>query len=154
MPFSERIKALQEKSGMTTAELAEAAKLPVDTITKIRTGTTRTPSTDTLMRLAAAFNISLSDLIGDCPIPTAKPPENDVAAAYEAAMYLQVERYDRRVDALVKDRDRWRQIAFIMVAICAVVLLANLAVLIFMYWDLMHPDAGKILYEAGTYPLG
>lgn len=147
MPISEKVKSLQEQKGWTAAELAEEANLPVDTINKIRSGTTRNPSTDTLMRLAAAFNISLDELVnGTAAGETLKSVSG--TKVYEIAFKTQAEAYEARIQAMDKDRTRWRQVAFIMIAICATFLLAILILLLVMYWDLGHAQGGRIIYDS------
>lgn len=147
MPISEKVKFLQDQKGWTTAELAEASNLPIDTINKIRSGSTRNPVLDTLQRLAAAFNVTVDELIGGTetqePI---KPPSS--AQMCEIALKAQAELFEERIVALDKDRNRWRQVAFIMIAICATFLLAILILLLVMYWDLGHAQGGRIIYDS------
>ena len=147
MPISEKVKSLQEQKGWTVAELAEEANLPVDTINKIRSGTTRNPSTDTLMRLASAFNISLDELVnGTAAGETLKSVSG--AKVYEIAFKTQAEAYEARIEAMDKDRTRWRQVAFIMIAVCVTILLLIVVFLALIYWDLSHPASGNIVYDA------
>ena len=146
MPISERVKSLQEQKGWTTSELAEEANLPIDTINKIRSGSTRNPSTDTLLRLADAFNVTLDELLnGTAAGETLKSVSG--AKMYEIALRTQTETYENRIAALDKDRNRWRQVAFIMIAICATFLLAIFILLLVIYWDLGHAQTGRIVYD-------
>ena len=147
MPISEKVKALQEQKGWTTAELAEEANLPIDTINKIRSGTTRNPSPDTLQRLASAFDVTLDELVnGTAAGETLKAVSG--AKVYEIALRAQAETYEARLAALDKDRTRWRQVALIMLGVCITVLFAIVVFLGFIYWDLSHPASGNIIYDA------
>ena len=147
MPISEKVKSLQEQKGWTTAELAEEANLPIDTINKIRSGSTRNPSPDTLQRLASAFDVTLDELVnGTAAGETLKAVSG--AKVYEIAIKAQAELFEERVAALDKDRNRWRQMAFIMLGVCGTFLLAILILLLVMYWDLGHAQGGRIIYDS------
>lgn len=147
MPISEKVKFLQDQKGWTTAELAEASNLPIDTINKIRSGSTRNPVLDTLQRLAAAFNVTVDELIGGAETQEPIKPTSS-AQMCEIALKAQAELFEARIAALDKDRNRWRQVAFIMIAVCVTVLVAILVFLGFIYWDLSHPSSGNIVYDA------
>lgn len=70
-----RVRALREHRGMSAAGLGEASGLSRATITGIERGT-RTPTLDTLVRVADALGLELAALLDDraLPDPTAAPP--------------------------------------------------------------------------------
>lgn len=150
MNIGENLKALQDKAGMTTAQLAEKANLPIDTINKIRSGATRNPNADTLARLASALDAPIEHLIGD-ELPSAARsgllPDNTMYQLYIAAMARQKESYELTIDQLTTARDqtishlergerRWSCIALALIALVVFVLL----------WDITHPAMGYIQY--------
>ena len=143
MPVAETLKALQEQTGMTTAELAAKANLPVDTINKIRSGTTRNPSTDTLQRLAGALGVSLDHLVtGSLPetANTANPPKTGGTEAllqfYLAALNSQKDAYDTALKHANEDKRRWFYVALALIVFIVFVLV----------WDITHPTMGYVQY--------
>lgn len=58
-----RIRELREAQGMTQEALGEAAGVSVDAITRIESGK-RTPTLETLAKIAGALGVSAKDLVG------------------------------------------------------------------------------------------
>ena len=52
---------------------------------------------------------------------------------------------DRTVDELRRDRNFWRKFAVVCFGILIPIVIVNLALILFMYWDLSHPSEGNIL---------
>jgi transcriptional regulator with XRE-family HTH domain len=61
--FHRRIKAARELRGLSQRELSERAKMPVSSISHLETGS-RSPSFDTLRRLATALEVTTDYLLG------------------------------------------------------------------------------------------
>lgn len=136
MSVGEILKALQDRSGMTTAELAEKANLPIDTINKIRSGTTRNPNADTIARLAGALGVSAGVLLGeDVPNP-AGGPDSDMLSLYHAGLLRQKEAYELTISHMERNGRRW-----FYVAICLILLIVFV-----LTWDITHPYMGYIRY--------
>lgn len=121
---------------MTTAELAEKANLPIDTINKIRSGTTRNPNADTIARLAGALGVSAGVLLGeDVPNP-AGGPDSDMLSLYHAGLLRQKEAYELTISHMERNGRRW-----FYVAICLILLIVFV-----LTWDITHPYMGYIRY--------
>lgn len=136
MTVGEILKALQEQSGMTTAELAEKANLPVDTINKIRAGTTRNPNADTISRLAGALGVPAGVLLGEpAPLPSGGP-DSAMLVLYQAGLLRQKEAYEQTIAHLDRNGRRWFYVALALIALIVFVL----------SWDITHPYMGYIRY--------
>lgn len=148
MSLADNLKALQSLKNLTTAEFAEKANLPVDTINKIRAGTTQNPNMDTLSRMAAALECSIDDLVGKPKadekirslLPDQIPAEPEALVSMICGtLHRQAVSHDKTLAEVRKDRNWWR-IACICLLICVI------AILVFFYWDLSHPTMGNIRY--------
>lgn len=155
MPISQNLKDLQDIRNMTTAELAEKSGVPEATITKIRTGVTKSPTSDTLQRLAKALNCSINDLT-DSPsvddeeiralLPKKLPTDpEEIVNLFCSTLKNQRMANDRTCAELRKDRNFWRKFAVICIGCIIPVVLATLVIVLVMYWDLSHPTEGNIL---------
>lgn len=67
-----RIRELRDRSGASRRLLAERAELHVSNLARIEQGSTN-PNLDTLVRLAAALNTSVADLVRDIQSPRLTP---------------------------------------------------------------------------------
>lgn len=154
MSLSENVKALQAQANLTTAEFAEKAKLPVDTINKIRSGATQNPNMDTLKRMAAALECSLDTLTGD-PVPEEDVRDllpDQLPADPEAMVALfcqtlkrQTVTHEKTLAEIRHDRDLWRRVALAAVAAGVIIMSLTLGMVCLTYWDLSHPLDGNIL---------
>lgn len=63
--LSERIKELKKEKGLTTKDLVRLSNLPERTVIRVINGETKTPYADTLLGLAKALGVELSELLGD-----------------------------------------------------------------------------------------
>lgn len=139
MTIGDRLKALQEQVGLTTAQLAEKSNLPVDTINKIRSGATRNPNADTVMRLAGALGVPTDTLLGG-DLPEAASigdgPGSPMLTLYLAGLARQKEAYDQTISHLVKDKHRWCFMAMALLSLFVFILI----------WDITHPYMGYIRY--------
>ena len=64
MLYLERLKALKEKRGLTSAEIAELANIPQATVKRIFNGTTPDPRFDTIASITIALGGSLDEIAG------------------------------------------------------------------------------------------
>lgn len=141
MTVGDTLKSLQERNGLTTAELAAKANLPVDTINKIRSGTTRNPGTDTLQRLATALDVSLDELVSGAIIAAPHHAAHDKApdamlTLYLAAMESQSHTYEKALADARGDKKRWFYLAIVLIAF----------ILLVLAWDITHPTMGYVQY--------
>ena len=63
--LSERIKELKKEKNLSTKDLVKLSNLPERTVIRILNGETKTPYADTLLGLAKALGVELSELLGD-----------------------------------------------------------------------------------------
>lgn len=139
MNIGKNLKALQDKAGITTAQLAEKANLPVDTINKIRSGATRNPNADTIQRLATALGVPAGSLLGEVLPETASPADGHdrhMLNLYLAGLARQKEAYEGTVAHLERNSRRWFFIAIALILFIMLVLL----------WDITHPTMGYVQY--------
>lgn len=105
-----KIKTLKTQRGWTTQVLADKANLPVDTINKIISGSTKNPNSDTLKRIATAFDITVDELMNTEPAPADPPsrkPAEDISSMYERQIAQLTAMYER---SLEDARERERQL--------------------------------------------
>jgi len=74
--FSERLKAVRERRGMSQADLAKKAGLQPTAISHFETGT-RSPSFDNLRKLADALTVSTDFLMGRSEKEEMMGPDSD-----------------------------------------------------------------------------
>jgi transcriptional regulator with XRE-family HTH domain len=73
MGFKENLRRLREQAGLTQAEMANRARVPFRSYQNWEAGS-REPRIKALVSLAAAFGVSLDDLVGvRRPAPEPKP---------------------------------------------------------------------------------
>ena len=137
--LAETLKTLKNQRGWSNQKLADAANLPVDTVNKILSGSTKNPNTDTLRRLADALEVTLDDLYS----PSAPAPREDAAAAggslaafYAAALDTQRRVYETAIAEARTDKRRWFVVSIVLIAF----------VMFLLGWDITHPDMGYIRY--------
>lgn len=63
--FLERLRALKDKSGLTTKQIAEKCDIPESTVTRIFTGKTPNPTIITVMAMVKAMGGQASDIFDD-----------------------------------------------------------------------------------------
>ena len=106
-----KIKALKIQRGWTSQTIADRANLPVDTINKIISGSTKNPNADTLKRIASAFEITVDQLLATepadpTPVDTApKKAAEDITAMYERQIAQLTAMYERQLDD-ARDREK------------------------------------------------
>lgn len=62
--LAKRVKEYRRQKGLTHQKLAEKTGLSFNTITKIEQGIGKSPTLDTLNKLADALNVSIDELVG------------------------------------------------------------------------------------------
>ena len=63
--FLERLRALKDKSGMTTKQIAEKCDIPESTVTRIFAGKTPNPTIITIMAMTKAMGGTAADIFDD-----------------------------------------------------------------------------------------
>uniref|UniRef100_UPI0035DAA7C4 helix-turn-helix domain-containing protein n=1 Tax=unclassified Streptomyces TaxID=2593676 RepID=UPI0035DAA7C4 len=67
-----RLRAAREQCGATLTAVSCATGISLSTLSRIETGR-RKPTLEALLQLAKAYDISLDELVGTAPAPTAEP---------------------------------------------------------------------------------
>jgi len=62
--IAERIRELRKAKGWTQQQLAEKTRLSFNAITKIEQGLAKSPTLNTLTKLADVFSVGLDELVG------------------------------------------------------------------------------------------
>ncbi len=70
--LSKNINALMEEANLNAEELSRRIGLPASTIKKVRNNKDANPTLSTLAPLAKYFSLSISQLVGDEPIPKSR----------------------------------------------------------------------------------
>lgn len=70
--LSQILRALMDESGLSESELARRTQVGQPVIHRILSGETDNPRVATLSQIANYFTISISQLIGDSPLPTTR----------------------------------------------------------------------------------
>lgn len=100
-----RVRALREARELTREQLCEAAGLSLDAVSRIEAGT-RTPTLDTLAKLAAALRVTAAELLADEDVAPDLPAPVAKMAAMTAAREPAVQRgVERVVSAFLKSVD-------------------------------------------------
>jgi transcriptional regulator with XRE-family HTH domain len=73
MRFADRLRALREEADMTQAELAEASRLPLDSIRDYEQGQ-RAPSWQVIFKLADALGVSCEAFKDRVDVGRTEPP--------------------------------------------------------------------------------
>lgn len=85
----ENLKEMKKKSGLTSKQIADLAKLPEKTVSRIFSGDTPNPYVDTLDRIVKVFDASLDDVLTDTKTVVG---DTNLATLQESADLLAAER--------------------------------------------------------------
>ena len=130
----ERLKALKEKSGMTSAQIAEKSRIPESTVTRIFMGKTQNPTIITVMAMTKAMGGTAADIFDD---------DAQVIPA-ESALVSEADRKHNEVVELYREiiasKNRWiRTLAGILIAFAAIILIV-------LFIDLFNGHIGYFRY--------
>lgn len=132
--LQKRVLAVWDSSGMTDAEIAGAANVPLQSIQRYRRDAGKNPSWSTIANTVAVCGASIDELAGISREPAQSA---DSASAHHSAY----------VEALYQEEHRtsqkWQQRCFALIVIVASLALVIAGVLVY---DLLHPSAGWIQY--------
>src|SRR5256885_1043994 len=65
MDIAARLQDLLDQRGWTQSRLAELADIPTETVNRIVKGKTKNPTVDTLIKIAAAFDVTVGWFLGE-----------------------------------------------------------------------------------------
>ena len=131
--FLERLRALKDKSGLTTKQIAEKCDIPESTITRIFSGKTPNPTIITVMAMVKAMGGQTADVFDDnAQINTAPTVPQVVLTDIEQKNLEIVELYK----SIIKSKDKY--IKFLAGALIGIATL--LVILLFL--DLLVLDIG------------
>lgn len=71
MTLADRIKALRKGQGLSNSELGRRAKFGYGVAKQLQNGMRTNPTFDSLVRIAQAFGLSVSELLSDVDAPEA-----------------------------------------------------------------------------------
>ena len=133
--FLERLRALKDKSGMTTKQIADKCDIPESTVARIFTGKTPNPTIITVLAMTKAMGGTAADIFDDnAQVNTNPTVPQSVLSDVERKNEEIVELYK----SIIKSKDKYIKIlatALITILICLIVLL---------FVDLMVHDIGYI----------
>lgn len=130
----ERLKALKEKSGMTSFQIAEKAKVPESTVTRIFSGKTPNPTIITVIAMTKAMGGTAADIFDDNAQVNGQTAVviNDAEKRHDEVVSLYRE--------IINEKTKWIRVLAIACA-SLVVIIAFLLV-----FDLMNGSIGYIRY--------
>ena len=126
MPYVEKLKMIKQEKGLSLAEIAKLADIPLPTITRVFNGQTPNPTFETISRISFALGISLDELSGlkqpEEP-PMASPIENTLNSYIE----LLKEKDDRikelKEDKLAIRNEKYKLVGLLVGIITAILIL-------------------------------
>ncbi|MFC1566830.1 helix-turn-helix domain-containing protein [bacterium] len=62
--LSNQLRKYRKKNSMSQQKLAEKAKISYNVVTKIEQGAAKSPTIQTISKIADAFNVSIDELVG------------------------------------------------------------------------------------------
>ena len=131
--FLERLRALKDKSGLTTKQIAEKCDVPESTVARIFTGKTPNPTIITVMAMTKAMGGTAADIFDDnAQVNTIPAVPQSVLTEVEQKNSEIVELYER----MLKTKDKY--IKFLAGALIGIA--ALLVILLFL--DLLVLDIG------------
>ena len=131
--FLERLRALKDKSGLTTKQIAEKCDIPESTVTRIFSGKTPNPTIITVMAMTKAMGGQAADIFDDnAQVNTAPSVPQSVLTEVEQKNLEITELYER----IIKTKDKY--IRFLSGALIGIAVL--LVILLFL--DLLVLDIG------------
>ena len=131
--FLERLRALKDKSGLTTKQIAEKCDIPESTVTRIFSGKTPNPTIITVMAMTKAMGGQAADIFDDnAQVNTIPAVPQSVLTEVEQKNLEIVELYK----SIIKSKDKY--IKFLAGALIGIATL--LVILLFL--DLLVLDIG------------
>ena len=131
--FLERLRALKDKSGLTTKQIAEKCDIPESTVTRIFSGKTPNPTIITVMAMTKAMGGQAADIFDDnAQVNTIPAVPQSVLTEVEQKNLEIVELYK----SIIASKDKY--IRFLASALIGIVVL--LVILLFL--DLLVLDIG------------
>ena len=94
--FLERLRALKDKSGLTTKQIADKCDIPESTVARIFTGKTPNPTIITIMAMVKAMGGTAADIFDDNAQVNTNP-------AVPQSVLTDVERKNEEIVELYKD---------------------------------------------------
>lgn len=117
--FLERIRALKDKSGLTTKQIAEKCNIPESTVTRIFSGKTPNPTIITVMAMTKAMGGSAADIFDD-------DAQVNTVPAVPQVVLTDIERKNLEITELYKNiiesKDRTiRLLTFVLLGVSAII---------------------------------
>lgn len=129
----DRLKVLKEKSGMTSAQIAEKARVPESTVTRIFSGKTPNPTIITVIAMTKAMGGTAADIFDDDTQVNVSTPTSQVVIS-------DLERKNNEIVELYKEIIKSKNLAIKMLAI--VLLSVFGVVLLLLLFDLFNGGIG------------
>lgn len=123
------------KGNMTAQQIADKSGVPVATVNRVLQGLTENPGFDTVCKLVKAMGGSLNDL-DEIPMSEAAP--ESLAQLYERGL----EYRERKIEDLEQKIKKLERIKAIIVVSILIAMVAAMGLLVY---DIMHLDRGWII---------
>jgi transcriptional regulator with XRE-family HTH domain len=147
MPYVEKLKMIKQEKGLSLAEIAKLADIPLATITRVFNGQTPNPTFETISRISFALSVSLDELSG-----LKQPEEQHIASPIENTLNSYSEllkEKDDRIKELKEDKSVIRNEKYKLVGMLValvVVLVALVAILVWTNIDIRNGNIGRVRY--------
>lgn len=118
--FLERLRALKDKSGMTTKQIAEKCDIPESTVARIFSGKTPNPTIITVMAMTKAMGGTASDIFDDnAQVNTQLKVPQTVVEDMEKKNTNVIELYERMIES--KDKTI-KLLTYVLLFVSAVII--------------------------------
>lgn len=126
MPYVEKLKMIKEDKGLSNAEIAKVADIPLPTITRVFNGQTPNPTFETISRIAFALGASLDELSG-LKAPDVPPVAAPIETTLNSYIDLLKEKDDRikelKEDKAVIRNEKYKLVGMLVGIITAILIL-------------------------------
>ena len=125
MPYVEKLKMIKKDKGLSNAEIAKIAEIPLATITRIFNGQTPNPTFETISRIAIAMGASLDEMTGlkQSEAPPITSPIETALNSYVELLKEKDNRIKELKEGIEKEHKEKTKLVVVLIGVLAFVLL-------------------------------
>lgn len=148
--FTKRVRQAKEEQQITIDRIVEQSGVSVSTVTKIVSGAQTDPKLSVAASVCQALNLSLDEVTGIVPAPTAssEPPDEALLARVR-----DLELENAKKDGIIEEKDtRLKAIHPLVYGLCALCVTLAMALAAYLLGDSQYPEIGLIRWGEITGP--